>query len=238
MHTLGSRGRTTALIHNAALKTREYGRKLSCRHQIEAQGVEHRCGRCDAGSERQSARGTSRRHWSAFEIPGWATLTFSAVLTTVASGEAVSSRAPPRQASPVSPPARRLLRSSSAVIAVYALIGVAAFWPVYPGISQRLFGTDWDFTQSVWFLDWVPHALTHGLNPFFSNALMAPTGVNLAQNTASPLLGLIAAPFDLAFSPTVSANLLMLLAMPVSATAAFVVLRKWRVWGPARRSAA
>ena len=73
----------------------------------------------------------------------------------------------------------------------------------------------------------------HGLNPFFSNAMFVPTGVNLAQNTASPLLGLITAPFDLAFSPVVSANLLMLLAMPVSATAAFVVLRKWQVWEPA-----
>jgi hypothetical protein len=85
----------------------------------------------------------------------------------------------------------------------------------------------------VWFLDWVPHALAHGLNPFFSNAMLVPAGVNLAQNTASPLLGLIAAPVDLLFSPVVSANLLMVLAMPVSATAAFVVLRKWQVWVPA-----
>ena len=119
------------------------------------------------------------------------------------------------------------------MIVVYLSIGIIAFWPVYPGISRNLFGVDWDFEQSVWFLDWVPHALAHGLNPFFSNAMLVPAGVNLAQNTASPLLGLITAPLDLVFSPVVSANLLMLLAMPVSATAAFVVLRKWHVWGPA-----
>ena len=47
------------------------------------------------------------------------------------------------------------------------------------------------------------------------------------------MLGLITAPFAPIFSPVVRANLLLVLAMPISATAAFVVLRKWRVWGPA-----
>jgi hypothetical protein len=58
-------------------------------------------------------------------------------------------------------------------------------------------------------------------------------GVNLAQNTASPLLGLLTAPLVPVLSPIARANLLLVLGMPVSATAAFVVLRKWRVWGPA-----
>ncbi|MGH9080177.1 MAG: Ig-like domain-containing protein [Acidimicrobiales bacterium] len=118
------------------------------------------------------------------------------------------------------------------VIVGYLLIGIAAFWPVYP-ISQRLFSGFGDYTLSLWFLDWVPHALTHGLNPFFSNAIFVPTGVNLAQNTESPLLGLITAPFALAFSPVLVSNVLMVLAMPVSASAAFVVLRRWHVWLPA-----
>ncbi len=122
----------------------------------------------------------------------------------------------------------------AAVVIGYLLIGIVAFWPVYPGTSQRLFG-DFapDFEQTVWFLSWGPHALAHGLNPFFSNAIYVPTGVNLAQNTSTPLLGWITAPFGTVLSPLVRANLLMVLAMPISATAAFVVLRKWRVWGPA-----
>jgi hypothetical protein len=122
---------------------------------------------------------------------------------------------------------------SAVVIVVYLSIGIAAYWPVYPGISQRLFGSGGDFTQTVWFLAWVPHSLAHGLNPFFSNAMYVPTGVNLAQNTSTPLLGLIAAPFAPVFSPVIRANLLMVLAMPISATAAFMVLRKWQVWVPA-----
>ena len=63
--------------------------------------------------------------------------------------------------------------------------------------------------------------------------MYVPKGVNLAQNTASPLLGLLTYPISLLASPLVSANLLLVLAMPVSATAGFYVLRHWNVWGPA-----
>ncbi len=73
----------------------------------------------------------------------------------------------------------------------------------------------------------------HGSDPFFSHSIFSPTGVNLAQNTAAPLLGLLTAPLALVMGPIARANSLMILAMPISATAAFVVLRLWRVWGPA-----
>ena len=119
------------------------------------------------------------------------------------------------------------------VVAGYLLLGALAYWPVVPGISGRVFGLDGDFTQSVWFISWVPHALAHGLNPFFSPAMYAPVGVNLAQNTASPFLGLLTAPLAPVLSPVVIGNLLLVLAMPLSATAAFVVLERWDVWGPA-----
>jgi hypothetical protein len=82
-------------------------------------------------------------------------------------------------------------------------------------------------------LGWVAHAVAHGLNPFFSNGMFVPTGVNLAQNTQGPLLGLAAAPITLTYGPIVTANLLLVFAMPLSAAAAFLVLRKWRVWAPA-----
>lgn len=122
---------------------------------------------------------------------------------------------------------------AAGVIVAYMVIGILAFWPLHPGTSQRLFGDHSDFPQSVWFLNWVPHALAHGLNPFFSNAIFVPTGVNLPANTSSPLLGLISTLFTPVLNAVGRANLLMVLAMPVSATAAFVILRKWKVWSPA-----
>ena len=120
-----------------------------------------------------------------------------------------------------------------AVILFYLAIGIWAFWPVLPFSSDRLFGISPDSVLATWFFAWVPHALAHGLNPFFSNALDAPSGANLAQNTESPLLGLLTVPFAPFMSAVARGNLVMVLAMPASATSAFLVLRKWKVWGSA-----
>ncbi len=119
------------------------------------------------------------------------------------------------------------------VVGTYLALGLVAFWPVFPGILHRQFSVDGDFDLTVWFLSWMTHSITHGVNPFFSNAIFVPAGVNLAQNTEGPLLGLITAPLASVLGPIGQANLLMVLAMPASATAAFVVLRKWEVWIPA-----
>ena len=122
---------------------------------------------------------------------------------------------------------------SAAVIAAYLALALVAFWPGLSGISSHLLGGEGDFVEAVWFIAWIPHALLHGLNPFFSHYLNVPFGVNLGQNTEAPLLGLLGAPISLVFSPLVATNVLLLLGMPISATAAFVVLRKWQVWLPA-----
>jgi hypothetical protein len=119
------------------------------------------------------------------------------------------------------------------VLGAYLVIGLAAFWPVRPGSTSRLFGTGQDPAQMVWFLGWVAHALIHGQNPFLSRAMLLPHGVNVAENTSVPLLGALATPITLALGPVASANFLMVLAFPASAAAAFIVLRKWHLWGPA-----
>lgn len=135
---------------------------------------------------------------------------------------------------PGRPPAGRGAWGLPVLVAVvYLAIGIVAFLPAFPGISRELLSVETDYTQSVWFIGWVPHAIGHGLNPFFSHAMLAPTGVNLAQNTSSPLLGLVAAPLTPVLGPVGTVNLLMVCAMPLSATAAYVVLLKWKVWWPA-----
>ncbi len=145
--------------------------------------------------------------------------------------EAITTRAQDKPNAHLAPTRRRALLPIG-VVATYVVLGLVAYWPVLPGITNRPFGRTSDYVLSAWFIGWVPHAIAHGLNPFFTNSMFVPTGVNLAQNTASPLLGLIGAPLTEAFSPLVTTNILMVLAMPVSATAAFVVLRKWKVWLP------
>ena len=119
---------------------------------------------------------------------------------------------------------------TAVVVSGYLVIGLAAFWPLLPWTSDRLFGDTSDSVLAMWFLAWVPHALAHGLNPLFSDAIFAPHGVDLAQNTEAPFLGLLTAPLALFMGPIARANTLMILAMPASATACFVVLKKWGVW--------
>jgi hypothetical protein len=69
--------------------------------------------------------------------------------------------------------------------------------------------------------------LAHGHNPLFSNWTNYPFGINLAQNTYMPLLGLIMAPVTVLVSPVASYNLLLWLSFPLSAVAMFWVLRRW-----------
>ena len=124
------------------------------------------------------------------------------------------------------------LRSPS-VVASYVVLGVLVYWPLLANGGSRLFGTNADSILATWFVAWVPHAAAHGLNPFFSNAMYVPTGINLAQNTEAPLLGALTVPLSGVLGPIWQANLLMVLAMPASATAAYFVLRRWDVWWPA-----
>ena len=84
-------------------------------------------------------------------------------------------------------------------------IAVLAYWPVMPFDASKLphlLGAGaGDPAQMSWFLAWTPFALGHGLNPFFTNYIDYPLGVNLASNTSVPLLGLLAAPVTLRAGP-------------------------------------
>ena len=116
----------------------------------------------------------------------------------------------------------------SAVFAVYAGVALLANYPEWPGDPNRIRGGDLD--QMVWYLAWTPHAIAHGQNLFATNWLNYPEGVNLAQNTSAPLLGLVTAPLTLTVSPIASLNLLLWLAFPLSAFSMFLVLHRWVRW--------
>jgi hypothetical protein len=115
------------------------------------------------------------------------------------------------------------------IIAVLAfcILAYIAHWPIYPGDPNRLpICNCLDPTQSVWFLRWVPYAISHGLNPFFSNWINYPIGTNLAQNTIMPILGILSAPLTLFISPVASFNFLAWLALVLSASSMYYVVLK------------
>ena len=125
-------------------------------------------------------------------------------------------------------------RSGARAFLAYAALALIADFPIFPGdpasVPTELSA---DIVQTTWFLEWTPWAILHGHSIFSTTLINYPTGVNLAQNTGIPLLGLIASPLTLLVSPIASMNLLRWVAFWLSAYAAFAVIRKWTTWAPA-----
>jgi hypothetical protein len=123
----------------------------------------------------------------------------------------------------------------AAAVAAFAAIAIVAYWPVEPLSSSQFLGCACgDQVQQAWFLAWAAHGLTHGVNPFFTSALNYPYGVNLADNTSMPLLGLLAAPVTLLHGPVAAYNVMMRLGFVASATSMMFVTRRFtKRWLPA-----
>ncbi len=116
----------------------------------------------------------------------------------------------------------------------YGAVTMVAFWDALArGLTHTMPCGCFDQAQSAWFLAWVPYALQHGHNPFFTTWLNPPHGVNLMDNASMPLLGLVMAPFTVLLGPVASWDILAMVAMAGSALAAFCVFRRFVAWRPA-----
>jgi hypothetical protein len=86
----------------------------------------------------------------------------------------------------------------------------------------------------VWFLAWWPFAINHGLDPFVTKLLWAPSGVNLAWTTSIPSLAILSWPITAKFGPIASYNTLIILSPVLAAWSAFLMIREIiREWWPA-----
>ena len=136
---------------------------------------------------------------------------------------------PPKARSPL-----RTLAGAGAAGAVYLVLACLLYWPATPFGTGHLPGCACgDPEQQTWFLAWTSHALTHGLNPFFTQYLNAPRGANLAIDTAMPLLGVLGTPIILLAGPVAAFNLLLKLGLAASGASMFWVLRRYTSWWPA-----
>lgn len=136
---------------------------------------------------------------------------------------------PPKARSPL-----RALAGVAAAGAVYFVLACLLYWPTTPFGTGHLPGCACgDSEQQTWFLAWTSHALTHGLNPFFTQYLNAPRGANLAIDTAMPLLGVLGTPITLLAGPVATFNLLLKLGLAASGASMFWVLRRYTSWWPA-----
>jgi hypothetical protein len=90
-----------------------------------------------------------------------------------------------------------------------------------------------DQIAQVWWIEWALYALSHGHNLFFSTWQNYPFGLNAGVNGSMLVLGVLLAPITKLVGPVVVWNLLLHLAIVLSATSMCMVLRRWTMWWPA-----
>jgi hypothetical protein len=148
-------------------------------------------------------------------------------------GDGASPTLPGREPRHAEPAQRGRLIGSPALQGLAALLIYLLVWIIsealpfvlHPGRPQ-LFQASMDPNFYAWSLRWWPFALTHGLNPLHSAQIGAPAGIDLAWVTSIPPLAVVMAPLTAVAGPVVSFSMLMVLALPLSGWAAFVLCRR------------
>ncbi|MGH9182014.1 MAG: hypothetical protein ACRDY5_09910, partial [Acidimicrobiales bacterium] len=118
-------------------------------------------------------------------------------------------------------------RERVAALVAYLVLAVVLFSATWVSAQGRWIGDGGDPPLFMWFLRWVPYALSHGVNPLVTSHLNLPDGVNLMWNTPVPLAGLLAAPLTVAMGPILAYNVLVTLAVALSAWCAYLMLRRY-----------
>lgn len=116
----------------------------------------------------------------------------------------------------------------NALVALLAYTALALIWDrgaVAHMNSQCPCGLPGDPAQSAWAFEWFPYALLHGLNPLYSRAMWAPTGINLAGANAGPFMSYLLTPVTWLWGTIVSYNVVTIAAPITAAWSAFFLCR-------------
>jgi hypothetical protein len=113
-----------------------------------------------------------------------------------------------------------------AVLAAYLAAGVAATWPLASYLTGKLPASR-DVAIYVWDMWWVARQIIHLHNPWSTTYLAAPAGLQLGYHTLVPLLGALMTPVTLAFGPSASYNLLIIVLPGLACYAMYRVARLW-----------
>jgi hypothetical protein len=127
------------------------------------------------------------------------------------------------------------LFDSPLLLLAYGVLAVVLFAGAWTDPFSRVIGVGPDPPVFIWYLRWIPFAITHGANPLFTNYLDYPEGINLMWQTSVPLLGLVFWPVTATLGPTFAYNLLMTASVALSAWCGFLAFRRHvgRAWAAA-----
>ena len=113
-------------------------------------------------------------------------------------------------------------------ILVYLGLALYAYWPAsLLSTSQMVGGGVGDGAGQAAALAWLPFAISHHLNPFVTDYVNYPLGVNLATNAIAPVIGLLAWPVTATLGPIAAFTFAFTAGLFLSATAMFVVLLRF-----------
>jgi hypothetical protein len=117
---------------------------------------------------------------------------------------------------------------------VYLLLAVAAFSSTWIDPAGAWIGSPKDPQLFIWYLGWIPHQLSQGLNPLFTDHLNYPYGVNLMWNTSMLFPAVVLWPITALFGPVVAYNVLITAGIALSAWLAYIAAgrfiesKRWR----------
>jgi hypothetical protein len=140
---------------------------------------------------------------------------------------------PPAEQAPARPrwggARRRLLGREGHLwpLAVLAGLTTAVWsWPVLRDFDSLRLSNPGDSESFAFYLSWNVHALTHGLDPFFTPNLYAPDGLDLGNAISIPSVSILVAPVTAAFGGTAGYNAAFLLAIFFGGAAVYLLARE------------
>lgn len=121
------------------------------------------------------------------------------------------------------------LRRSPALLALiaYVLLSVLLFAAAWRDPFHVVIGNSTDSLLGIWFLRWMPFAISHGHNPLLTNYMDYPAGANLMWNASMPLVDAILLPVTTTLGGNFAYNLMTTIAIALSAWTAFLLISRY-----------
>jgi hypothetical protein len=118
---------------------------------------------------------------------------------------------------------------------VYLLAAMLLTWRLWGNPAGRIVkGNPHDADLFAWFMRYAANAVRHGrLPPLVTTGMNAPIGINLMWNTPTLLPGVLLAPVTVVAGPQATLTVITTAGFAGSATALFLVLRRWGLSLPA-----
>jgi len=127
----------------------------------------------------------------------------------------------------MTPPDRVQRRwQSFGALAIYLAIAILLLDRGLVGHPGYYIGRDTDPPQTMWFFNWWRYSVAHGLNPFFTDLVWAPLGINLSWTTFVPLPAWTSIPLQVTVGEPATYNIMISLALPLAAFSAFLLCRR------------